>query len=305
MILQATNISDLTGHGRGATHSGMQANSVPIHSRTARVNNLDIHYLEAGQGTPLVLLHGWPTSSFLWRNIMPELAAHNRVIAPDLPGFGRSSKPLDVAYTFRFYQGVLDGLLQALDVDRTGLVVHDLGGPVGLFWATGNPDRITRLGILNTLVYPEMSWAVKLFMASLILPGVRELLVSQWGLRMAMRIGIRNKERLTQECLEGVSAPFVDAASRTALIKTATSLAPKGFALIAGRLKNIRCPVRVVYGAEDRILPDMARTAARLKVDLPQAEVTVIENCGHFLQEDRPKEVAELLAQFFSAKVGQ
>ena len=277
-----------------------QPTTPTVHSRTARVRDLELHYLEAGSGSPVVLLHGWPTSSFLWRNIMPAMAAHNRVIAPDLPGFGRSSKPLDRKYTFRFYADVLDGLLSQLGVEDTGLVVHDLGGPVGLFWATANPDRISRLGILNTLVYPDMSWAVKLFMMALILPGVRDLLTSPWGLRAAMRIGIRDRRRLTEECLAGVTAPFPDAPARAALIQTATNLAPKGFALIAGRLRNLRCPVRIIYGTQDRILPDIARTVGRLLEDLPQAEVTALEGCGHFLQEDRPEELAAMLAAFFA-----
>ncbi len=106
-----------------------------VTSNTVEVAGLNIHYLSAGEGEPVVLLHGWPTSSFLWRNVMVPIAASNRAIAPDLPGFGRSDKPLDAISSFRFHQKVLDGFLDALGIDTAGLAVHDLGGPIGLYWA--------------------------------------------------------------------------------------------------------------------------------------------------------------------------
>ncbi len=106
-------------------------------SHEVEVEGLRLHYLEAGEGDPVLLLHGWPTSSFLWRNLIPILAEGNRVIAPDLPGFGRSDKPLDASYSFGFYNRVLDGFLSAVGVSRLhGLAVHDIGGPIGLHWAS-------------------------------------------------------------------------------------------------------------------------------------------------------------------------
>ena len=106
--------------------------SGPPRSAYAEAAGLRVHYLEAGAGEPLLLLHGWPTSSHLWRNVIPRLAERRRVIAPDLPGFGRSEKPAGASYSFRFYEQVLDGLCAALDLKRPALAVHDLGGPLGL-----------------------------------------------------------------------------------------------------------------------------------------------------------------------------
>ncbi len=103
-----------------------------ISSRSVEVDGLRLHYLESGSGEPVLLLHGWPTSSFLYRNVIGHVAQNSRAIALDLPGFGSSDKPLDASYSFRFYSRVLDGFLSALGIDKTSLVVHDLGGPVGL-----------------------------------------------------------------------------------------------------------------------------------------------------------------------------
>lgn len=267
----------------------------------ADVDGLRLHYTTAGEGEPVLLLHGWPTSSFLWRNVMPEIAAGNRVIALDLPGFGRSDKPLDASYSFFFYERVLDGFLAALDIETTSLAVHDLGGPLGVFWACRNPQKLRRLALLNTLIYPNPSWAVILFVLSTKLPLVRSFMASPRGLAMAMRIGISDRSRVTEEVVQGVQAPFTGPDSRRALLRAGHGLSPKGFAEMAERLPSLTVPVRIIYGEKDRILPDVAKTMARVQRDLPQAEVTALADCGHFLQEEAPQEIGRLLAEFFSA----
>ena len=181
-------------------------------SHYTTVHNLRLHYLEAGapekNGDPVLLLHGFPTSSHLYRNILPELAKTHRAIALDLPGYGLSDKPLDVTYDYNFFTDVLNDFLDALGIKETNLVVHDLGGPVGLYWAIQNPGRVPKLIILNTLVYPETSWAVKLFLIAMKTPGLRDFLVSPKGLVGAMQFGVANKARLNREVLTPYTAPF-------------------------------------------------------------------------------------------------
>lgn len=268
------------------------------------LDGLRLHYLEAGTGPPVLLLHGWPTSSFLWRNVMPPIAEGNRVIALDLPGFGQSDKPLDASYSFRYFERVLDSALDALGIESTGLAVHDLGGPVGLYWACRHPERLQRLAILNTLVYPEFSWAVVLFVSACKLPGLRSLMASPAGLRLAMRVGVADRSCVTPEVVDGVRAPFEGRDARRALLRAGGNLSPKGFREIAEKLPSLDVPVRIVYGERDRILPDVAKTMARVKKDLPRAEVTALPDCGHFLQEERPDEIGRLLAGFFSGSGG-
>ncbi len=267
------------------------------------LDGLRLHYLAAGEGEPIVLLHGWPTSSLLWRNVMPTLAESHRVIALDLPGFGLSDKPLDVSYSFRYFDRVLEDAFDALDIETTGLAVHDLGGPVGLYWACQHPERLRRLAILNTLVYPEFSWAVVLFIAACRLPLIRSFMASPRGLRFAMRLGVADRQRLSDEAVAGVQAPFASHEARRALLKAGGNLSPKGFREIAAKLPSLEVPVRIVYGERDRILPDVAKTMRRIQNDLPQAEVTALADCGHFLQEERPEEIGRLLADFFNKDV--
>ena len=265
-----------------------------------RVGDLTWRYRELGTGPVVLLLHGWPTSSYLWRDVMKSIARTNRVLAPDLPGFGGSSKPKDASYSFRFFEEAIDGLLAAVNAERVSLAVHDLGGPIGVHWAIRNRERVDRLALLNTLLYARPSLAVVGFVVAARLPGTRHLLTSPRGLDFTMRLGMHRKDRLTDEVREAVREPFATAEARRVLAKTGYGLSPKGFAEIQRALPELTWPVRVVYGERDRILPDVARTMRKVKRDIPHAEVTALPDCGHFLQEDDPETVGRLLAEFFS-----
>jgi pimeloyl-ACP methyl ester carboxylesterase len=271
-----------------------------ITTETVQADGLHLAYRELGSGPPVLLLHGWPTSSFLWRDVMPAIARENRVLAPDLPGFGASDKPLGAPYNFELFARALDGLLEALEIDEVALAVHDLGGPIGVHWALHHPERVTKLALLNTLVYPEFSEAVFEFVRACSTPGLREQITSPGGIEAAMRLGLADEGHLTAEALAGVREPFQTEESRRALADAGIGLEPEGFAEIARRLPSLKIPVRIVYGERDEILPDIAETMARVKRDVPQAVVTALPECGHFLQEEAPEEIGELLAEFFA-----
>jgi pimeloyl-ACP methyl ester carboxylesterase len=268
--------------------------------KTMQVDGLRLAYRELGEGPAVLLLHGWPTSSFLWREVMGPIGRANRVVAVDLPGFGASDKPPGTRYTFEFFSRTLDLFLAQLGVDQLGLAVHDLGGPVGIHWALHRSGRVTRLALLNTLVYPEFSEATKDFVRACMAPDRREKLTSPEGLESIMRDGLADPSKLRPEVLAAVQAPFGTPDARNALADAGIGLSRKGFVQIARQLPTLAIPVRVVYGARDRVLPDVGDTMTRVKADLPHAEVTVLPACGHFLQEEAPAEVGALLARFFA-----
>jgi pimeloyl-ACP methyl ester carboxylesterase len=265
------------------------------------VEGLDVHYVEQGEGEPVLMLHGWPTSSYLWRGILPVVGEGNRAIAIDLPGFGRSDKPTDASYSFRFFDRVLTGFLEAIEVERLGLAVHDLGGLIGLYWAAQHPERVTRLALLNTLVFARPSAAVVAFIAAARMPGIRSWLTSPAGLRFAMRLGVHDKSRMTDETISAYQEPFASDDARLALRKAAIGLHPKGLKEIEDWLPRIDVPVKVLYGERDRILPDVARTMRKVSERVPQTQLSTLPDCGHFCQEERPGEIGAQLAAFFRA----
>lgn len=269
-----------------------------IKSSFIKVDHLKLHYLEMGAGEPLLLLHGWPTSSYLWRNLIPILAEKNRVIALDLPGFGRSDKRLSDSFSFDYQRKMIDHFLGALNIEKVNLAVHDLGGPLGLFWAVRHSEKVLRITLLNTLVYPEFSWAVKLFGLATFTPLVKQWLTSPKGLAGAMRFGVHNKKNLSPADIKQYQRPFQSKEARKVLLKTIQRLNPKYYHEIAEKLSQFDIPVQLIYGENDKILPHVAKTMARVKQDLPQASVHVLPDCGHFLQEDKPEEIARLMQDF-------
>ena len=230
-----------------------------------QVDGLTIAYRELGSGPPVLLLHGWPTSSFLWRDVMSRLRSTT--------AWWRSTYRASVRPTSRWASDTtstcssrtLDGFLAALGIEEVGLAVHDLGGPVGVHWALHHPERVTKLALLNTLVYPEFSEAVLQFITACSTPELREQLTSPAGLEAAMRLGLADEGHLTDEVLAAVREPFQTADSRRALADAGIGLQPEGFVEIARLLPSLRIPVRVIYGAQDQILPDIADTMARVK----------------------------------------
>ncbi|WP_020407942.1 alpha/beta fold hydrolase [Hahella ganghwensis] len=275
-----------------------------MQSHFIQVDELRIHYREVlpfqeTDAPPILLLHGFPTSSLLWRNIMPVLGRKQRVIAVDLPGYGESDKPLNVSYSFRYYQRFLDRFLDSLGLAQINLVVHDTGGPIGAYWAVHRTDRVRQLAMLNTLVFSDFSWAVMAFLFSCKLPGIRSLLASPWGLKTSLYLGMNHHEKVDEELIQQIQTPFTEKRARKALLKAGVGLTPAGFKDLEKLLAGLTMPVGIFYGAKDLILPDMPKTAERLIAMLPDVSVVSLPECGHFLQEDDPEQVSALLADFF------
>ena len=115
-----------------------------------------MHYEELGRGDPIVFLHGNPTSSFLWRKIIPDLRAEGRCLAPDLIGMGQSGKP-DIGYRFADHARYLDAWFDVLDLQRVTLVGHDWGAALGFYWASRHSDRVAAIAFMEAIVRP-ISW---------------------------------------------------------------------------------------------------------------------------------------------------
>jgi pimeloyl-ACP methyl ester carboxylesterase len=264
----------------------------PSQSRFLVIDGLRVHCQIAGTGSPVVLLHGFPTSSYLWRRIVPRLSAIRRVIAPDLPGYGLSDKPEPRLLTFEYYSHILDALIRQLDVKRTAFVVHDLGGPVGLLWAIRHRHQVERLVILNTLATPEYSLSDKVILALLGLPVLRRAFATRWLLARILRRAVFDPANMPDELVQQYLEPFRSSAARNRLMQTfAAPLKVRGrpeLSEIRATLAELEVPIHLIYGECD---PWCAGYMRELRRALPSVRVTALPSCGHLV----PEEQADLL----------
>ncbi len=261
------------------------------------ISGLKLGYLAAGQGEPVVLVHGWPTFSHLWRHQIPALAERYRVYALDLPGFGDSDKPTDVRYALNFFANVLAGFLDALGIEKVTLVCHDIGGPVVLLFSVRNPERVKRLVILDTTAYPDLPLMVRLLLPVARLPGAGGLLVSRRGLRLLLQIGTVRKGVITDELVTAYNRPLSDdPIARKTLLRILIEQDPREMIEIADNLGRIAAPTLILWSEKDPSAP--LSIARRLQADISGSVLKTIPDCGHFLTEDQPEEVNRLLLEF-------
>jgi haloalkane dehalogenase len=268
----------------------------PFEPHRVEFDGLAMSYVDEGEGAPVLLLHGEPTWSFLWRNVIPQLPG--RVVAPDLIGFGLSDKPEDVAwYSYDRHVRSIAHLVETLDLREITLVVHDWGGPIGLRLAVEQPHRVARIAILNTGIgggaAPSETWLR--FRAV-----VREL---GGALDIGRLVEAGTARGLTDEVRAAYDLPIPTPASKAGvlafpeLVPTEPdhpNTAPMN--RVRDALREWRKPALVVWGAEDRVLP--AGIATAMAELLPGARGPVlIDGASHFLQEDAPDEVAEAIRE--------
>lgn len=269
------------------------------------VRGLRWFYRSAGSGEPVILLHGIPTSSFLWRNVIPHLGDPYWVIAPDLPGFGRSDKPAAGAGSVSELAIRLGEFLERLGIDRCALVGHDLGALVATALLERWPERVTHLVVTNTSFRCER-WRGEGFspLAALRLPLLGELalaLARPWMLRLAMRPFLAEPERLERATLDGYWEPFERSFRRTLLrllrqpLFTTTELA-RWRTTLRERCGAGTIPVLIAWGARDpQFRVDEARELAGA---IEGARLLLFERASHFLPEDRPRALARVIALF-------
>lgn len=289
-----------------------RAEATVTHYRTLKVEGVDVFYREAGPADApvVVLLHGFPTSSHMFRNLIPALADRYHVIAPDYPGFGQSGAPDRKAFRYSFarFSDTMDGLLSRLGVQRYALYVQDYGAPVGYRLALKHPERITALVVQNGNAYDEglkEFWKpIKAYWAD----GSRQH-------REALRAGLTPSATRAQY-IDGVRDPSrVDPDNwlhdqalldRPGIDEVMLDLFKDYGANVAlypqfqDFFRTRRPPTLIVWGQNDVIFPaDGARAYLR---DLPDAELHLLDT-GHFALEDKGDQIASLMHDFLDRKL--
>lgn len=262
-------------------------------------DGLNLHYLDEGSGPPVVLFHGEPTWSFLYRRVIPVLtAAGYRAIAPDYPGFGKSDKPTDPEfYTYDMLVGAMGALVQHLDLRNATAVVQDWGGPIGLRVATENPDRFQRLSLPNTGLFTGGG-------GSPAFSAWRDFVEGNPDLPIAMIMANAAASPWAPEVLAGYEAPFPTrehkvGAWRLPLI-VPRSPDDRGAAEMAGVRQALAAwdrPTQVLFSTGDPIFS--VRAGQRFVDLIPGAtSLETVAGAGHFLQEDAGPAVGSAISAF-------
>lgn len=286
----------------------------PFSAHFSTAPGFKMHYVDEGEGEPLILIHGEPTWSYLYRNIIPPLSKRFRVIAPDHMGFGKSETPPDTPYTLARHASNLGALIEELDLRHITLVMQDWGGPIGTVVASRHPDRIKRFVAMNTIfgsdrnlreerltpwfaAIKEMEEAGQL---EAVLGNLRHLVGA-----IMMLLGIQRREVVTDTWLRAYAAAFSTAEECRGAIafpleglhldrirETMLSALPGLF-----KLGEAGTPAMMVEGLQDRaIWPHVA--IGGFRAFFPRGTVHELPAAGHFIQEDAYETVVPLIEEF-------
>lgn len=276
----------------------------PFVSNFLEVNGVRLHYLDEGNGPVILMLHGQPTWSYLYRKMIPPLVdAGYRCIVPDLMGFGLSDKPRHESdYTLQRHVELITGLVDWLEVKDITTVGQDWGGPIGLRYAIENQDNVKALVILNTLVKPmPVPWLFKLVFQS----WFSGFLVRRLDLfrKMAFKKGLMFRIPVESEAMAEYKMPHADAASRAGvaafpkMIPSKKSHPNYQYLLdIEENLQRWNVPALVMFS--DRDIAFKIDEGQRIADMIPNGRFRMVSGAGHYLQEDAGEEIAGEMVTF-------
>lgn len=288
----------------------MNAGELPtqITSRMISVRDSWLHYLEGGTGAPIVFLHGNPTSSFLWRNVLPHVVPHGRCLAVDLIGMGQSGKPA-IAYRLRDHIAYIDAFIEALGLANITFVLHDWGVAIGLHYLTRYPERVRAVAFMEGHLHPIASWADydpgarAMFGALRSEPEGRRMVIEEnFFIEAVLPSGVRR--RLTVEERAAYGAPFLEPRSREPLWRWPNEIPIEGqpadvHAIVSAYQAHLAAssvPKLLLYAQPGAVIGPAEVAWCRANLDNLLA---VDVGAGiHFLPEDQPGAIGEALASW-------
>ena len=284
------------------------SSAFPFESRYADVLGSRMHYVEEGEGETVLFLHGQPTSSYLWRNIVPLVSPHARCIAPDLIGMGRSDKP-DLAYDFADHARYLDAFIEGLGLERVTLVIHDWGSGLGFHWAKRHPDRVRGIAFMEAILEPS-TWAgfpkeFRLPFRMMRTPGVGFLMISVANIFVKQILPQSVVRKLTAEEMEVYSAPYPTIASRRPVRQWPTQIPIDGHPAVMHEivgaynawLQQTDVPKLLLHAQPGAIVtPRLVRWC---QDSLKNLETVDLGEGIHYLQEDHPRAIGEHVARWY------
>jgi pimeloyl-ACP methyl ester carboxylesterase len=263
----------------------------------APVSGGELAYADLGEGPPVLLLHGFPTSSFLWRREAWLLAQRMRVIVPDLLGYGRSEKPNDANLTEAAQAGYVRELLKQLGLEELAVIGHDLGGAVAQLLALDHGPAIRALVLVDSDCFD--AWPieeVKMLQGATPEQETPELVESV--IRLTFDLGISHQGRIDEVTLRAYLEPWLE--DPAGFFRAARAITGRGLAGREQELSALDIPTFVIWGEDDPFLdPELGE---RLGETIPGSTVALLPACSHFVNEDAPQTVGPLLYEYLRSR---
>ena len=277
----------------------------PFESRYLGIDGARVHYVDEGKGPPLLLLHGNPTWSFLYRDVIAGLRDSFRCIALDYPGFGLSTAPSGYDYKPATHAGVVERFVAELDLRDATMMVQDWGGPIGLAAATKQPERFSAFVIGNTWAWPKSDPGTQVFSRSLGGPLGRYLILQRnFFVEKIVPGGVRRK-KLPEEVMAAYRGPFPTPESRRPLhVFPREILGSRPFlAEVEGRLDRVSDrPALIVWPTRDVAFRGAERE--RWEQIFKDHRTVTLEGAGHYIQEDSPEEIVAAIREWDDGRSG-
>ena len=283
-------------------HAWVDRDAYPFRSRWLELPDGKIHYVDEGDGEPVLFVHGTPTWSFEYRHLIGALRGGHRCIAVDHLGFGLSDRPAAADYTPEAHAARLRAFVDKLGLRRFTLVMHDFGGPIALPLALDDPDRVERLVVLNSWMWsfaddPEMTKRARMVSGALGRFLYRRLNAS---LRLIVPSAYGDRRKLTKAIHRQYLAAFPDADSRErvlwALARALTGSSAFYEGLWQRRQRLAAIPTLIVWGMKDTAF--RPHLLARWRRALPHATVVELAEAGHWPHEEQPEGVIGAVQAF-------
>lgn len=264
----------------------------------ADIEGVRVHFVDQGEGAPIVLLHGFAGSSFSWRHVIPLLAANHRVIAVDFPGFGFSDRSTSIVLSHQRQAERVAALLDYLGVAQAVVVGHSMGGAIAQRLAIASPARVERLILVAAVDAsappewrPRRAWARTAGVASTSV-GLKMAPLAAWMSRKSLERIVADRRFVTDDVVRGYVDPLFQPGTVACIVRMAADTANEP----AADLSHISVPTLVLSGASDPVVaPD---TGVRLAAKIARARHVIVPGAGHLLAEEQPEAVVEEILAF-------
>lgn len=260
-------------------------------------DGITIHYREYGAGEPLLLIHGFTSSSYTWTDVAPELSKKYRVIAPDLPGFGLTSKPKDAPYNYKAFSEALIKLMDKLGVQKASVAGNSMGGGTALQLTLDHPDRVDKLILIDSagVAHGDKDIMFRL-MAT---PGINSFMSAcnnpTFTALNLKKMAFYDDSKVTREKAEAYFLPF---RTKGALNAAARTMNENDLAGPEPRLGEIKKETLIIWGDKDALI--YPPVAYKFEKSIKGSRLEILEKCGHMPQEERPEETAAIMMRFLA-----